>query len=657
MPRPNLFIALQKNQKLKSKIYILFIVLLAFVPVVAPAQKPAFPIADKKAQKFFKKAKTAYYIGNFEQAQKFIYKATDKSKAFVQAYILLGETETDLHQLARAEKAYRRVLNLNSVNYPRVFYLMARLQYRQGEYAKGAGSIKHFIHLAHPVGRLAKTANELLADCSFAARSVANPVIDSLHRLDDSVNTPLAEYVNFVDNKGNRLVFTRKEPLKIEYYNHIIYREHVYASAWDDGKWGMPKRLNFPWSGQLNMGGVSLSFNGKTMYFTGCYWPGGYGSCDIYSSHKTDSRWQVPVHLGKGINTEMWDSQAVISPNNRDLYFASKRHGGFGGSDLWMSVRQKNGKWGKPKNLGDSINTSGDEMAPFLNADGQTLYFSSNGRTGLGGFDLYFSRKDKHGNWTKARNLGYPINTRFNEINVFVSPNGKRAWLSSDRNPKNKYDIFSFKPYPAMQPGKIILLTGTILDKKTHHPLKAKVVLTELTNGVVVNSLESGANGKFLMAIPVGKNYAFHIYKKGYLFYSGHFNLPDDSVGKELQEKILLEPVAPGNRIRLDNIYFEFNKARLRRDAFPELNRLTQFLKQYPDIHIQIAGFTDNLGTAAYNLKLSQARARAVVDYLVAKGISTKRLSYKGFGNTHPLSDNNTEAGRAMNRRTEIIIR
>ncbi len=611
---------------------------------------------DKRAQTLFEKALSAYRSENLAEAQKFLVKSIERDRTFVDAYLLLGDLQTEMKQIPKAEEAYRQALKIDPTGHPRAWYLLARLQYQQGEYEGGAVSASRFLNLAHPAGRQKQEAEHLLESCRFSAWAVAHPAHDSLHPLDDSVNSGGSEYVNFVNEANNQMIFTRKGMENIGTLQRPVYKEEVFVSHRTDHHWGVPKKMSFPWPDNANMGAVSFSLDGRSVYFTGCYWPGGNGSCDIYVSHHDGAFWSAPVHLDQSVNTRAWDSQAVVSSNGYYLYFASRRAGGKGGSDLWVSKLQKDGLWGVPRNLGDSINTAGNEVAPFLHADGRTLYFASDGWPGLGGYDLFVSREKPDGTWSKAKNLGYPVNTKYDEINIFVAPNGKHAWISSDRITRKDYDIFEFVPRAGIKPGKVDILTASVTDSATHLPLRAMAILSTLPAGKVVDSLLSDVNGTLMMALPLGENYALHVYRKGYLFYSDHFNLMKDTTAKRIHENIMLQAVAAGNRIRLENIYFRFDESELSPAAFPELNRVVQFLKQNGGIRVQISGFTDNVGTEAYNLKLSVERAKAVSDYLVAHGISASRLTCKGYGNTRPVADNATAEGRAKNRRTEIVI-
>ncbi|HFB62237.1 MAG TPA: hypothetical protein ENJ69_04570 [Bacteroidetes bacterium] len=417
--------------------------------------------------------------------------------------------------------------------------------------------------------------------------------------------------------------------------------------------------MRFPWDSTLDMGAMSLSVDGRTLYFTGCLWPGGFGRCDIYVSRKQGYRWRFPQHPGQPVNTAAWEAQAVVSADGKQLFFASNRPGGFGGSDIWMCRRRPDGRWGKAVNLGDSINTPGNEMAPFLHADGRTLYFSSNGRTGLGGYDLYLSRLNDAGKWLRAVNLGYPVNTRANEKTIFISLDGSRAWLSSDRDTLHTgYDIYAFPVYRKIRPQKVLFVKGTVRDALTGKKLAAAVVLTNLNTGKTADSLFSDAvTGRFLVVLRAGGNYAFDIAKKGYLLYSQNFDLKQFPGTRSVSKTFLLMPVKKGAEMRLHNIHFAFDSAVLQPTALPELTRLVRFLKNNPRLRVLIAGYTDNRGTPAYNLKLSQRRAKAVFDYLVSKGIAVQRLQYRGYGEQKPVAPNDTPRGRAANRRTEIVIR
>ena len=403
---------------------------------------------------------------------------------------------------------------------------------------------------------------------------------------------------------------------------------------------------------------MNLSVDGRKMYFTGCNWTGGFGSCDIYVSFKEGEEWEAPSNLGPLVNSQWWDSQPFISANGKQLLFSSRRAGGKGNTDIWMSIRRKDGKWSQPINLGDSINTGGSEMAPFLHPDGKTLYFSSDSHHGLGGYDLFYSRKDKTGRWSKAKNLGYPLNTKANEINMVVDLHGQDLWLSSDREGgEGATDIYQMDTYGEMSPQKVSFVKGKVLDEKSGKPIQAFVELSNLKTGLNEDSTFSDrANGEFLMVLQPGGNYAFNISCDGYMLYSENYNLVEKTDPKPVDKLFYLSPINVGKRITLQNVYFELDSDKLNPSSFVELDKLYRLLSGNPSMKIRIEGHTDSTGTDEHNITLSENRAKSVVNYLIGKGIVPGRLDWKGYGSTMPVGSNETESGRAKNRRTEIVI-
>jgi len=357
------------------------------------------------------------------------------------------------------------------------------------------------------------------------------------------------------------------------------------------------------------------------------------------------------------VNSSAWDSQPYVSSDGRMLLFSSSRPGGKGGSDIWMSVKLKDGTWSKPVNLGDSINTKGNEMAPFLYADNKTLLFSSDGWPGLGKQDIFIARKNDAGLWSKAVNVGFPVNSKDAEINMIYSLDGKQAWLSSDRN-GGSFDIFQLPVYKEIEPDKIFYFEGKVLDTQNLKPVEARVMLTDEVTGVtLVIKKSQPEDGSFLVVLKPGISYGFNIVAPGYLFYSERIT-PEDSLlmAENLNKDFLMVPVKKGSSVVLENLYFDVDSAQLKSSSYAELKKLTLFLKVNPDVKIEIAGHTDDSGDAAYNMELSKLRAKSVYDYLIRKGVAPERLTYKGYGNTQPVVDNATPAGKAGNRRVVIVI-
>jgi outer membrane protein OmpA-like peptidoglycan-associated protein len=476
--------------------------------------------------------------------------------------------------------------------------------------------------------------------------------------LGSEVNSSSDEYVNFVDEDITQLYLTKKEPNPNYSIDGNPYRENFYIATLKNNVWDSLTRFKLPVKEHRNVGGMSFSIDRKQIYFTGCSWPSGMGSCDLYRMIKTGDKWGTAHNLGVIINTGSWDSQPFLSSDGNTLYFASRRGGGLGGSDIWMSTKQPDGSWGSPVNLGDSINTSGNEMAPYIHADTKTLYFSSDTRAGLGGYDLFMTKKDSSGQWCQAVNLGSPVNTKDNEINIFISLDASTAWISSDRNGGyGGYDIYEMKTVKAIQPEAVVYVKGKVVDRTNKKPLQALVELTNVDIAeTVVEILSDPVDGSFFIPVYPGVNYAFHITKKGYLFYSENMNLKDTLRFRPVSKVFELTPIRQGNSFVPNNIFFDFDSYKLKQTSYPELNLLLKLLKNNPSMRILIKGHTDNVGGDEYNLHLSENRAKAVYDYLTEHGIKQERLQYKGYGATQPVSTNDTPEGRAENRRTEVEI-
>ncbi|MEO8712809.1 MAG: OmpA family protein, partial [Parafilimonas sp.] len=403
-------------------------------------------------------------------------------------------------------------------------------------------------------------------------------------------------------------------------------------------------------------GGINISQDGEWLLFAGNFAGKGFGDFDLYMSYDTPTGWSEPVNLGANINTEFWESSPSLSPDKNALYFSSNRTGGYGGKDLYVSYRV-NGKWTPAENMGADINTAGDELAPFIHADNQTLYFTSNGLPGYGGTDIYVIKKVADKQWGKPENLGYPINTIENEGSLFVASDAITAYYASDRADTHGYlDLYKFTLKPDVRPVKTLYVKGYVTDSKTSKGLPCSVELSVDSSQQVVSNIQTDETGFYFITLPIGKNYTFTVNRKGYLFYSDVYNLADKLSDSVYEKNIQLQPVELNASVRLKNIQFPSKSFQLEAVSMIELNKLLQLMNDNPSVKIQINGYTDDVGGDADNLRLSADRAKAVADYLILKGIDAKRLIWKGFGETKPIADNATDEGKALNRRTEFVI-
>ncbi|MGB0931927.1 MAG: OmpA family protein, partial [Chitinophagales bacterium] len=408
---------------------------------------------------------------------------------------------------------------------------------------------------------------------------------------------------------------------------------------------------------------ICLSPDGKRMFFAAKNRQDAIGGFDLFYCIKVGEDWQGPYNLGKPVNTYNWDSQPSISADGKSLYFSSKRKGGHGGIDIWVSHLENN-YWGEPVNLGPNINTDKNEQTPFIHPDNQTLYFSSNGHIGMGDADLYIARKDTAGEWGKPENLGYPINTRGNENGLIVTASGERAYYSS-YNEGYGLDLYYFPLPKKVQPTYVTYVKGKVFDSETKDKLAATIELIDLETGdTILETTSDRISGEFLVTLTVGKNYMYNVSKENYLFFSENFSLKEAEANKPFLvdiplKKIFVEETFEskiGQTVVLKNVFFETNAFDLKPSSNTELNKLVEMLNQYDLLHIEIGGHTDSIGSAEYNLELSENRAESVYNYLLDKGIDSKRLSYHGYGKSQPIAENETEVGRAINRRTEFKV-
>ncbi|MEI6749762.1 MAG: OmpA family protein [Bacteroidota bacterium] len=607
---------------------------------------------SKKALRLFEKARQAYETRNYVSAISDIEEAVIEDPHYAEAYLLLADIKAESGQLPEAIIAYKQAAKADSSFYPPVYYIIANIQFDLMEYADALVYYRKF--LSQPNRNEAENlrSRRNISLCQFRLEAMQHPVPFQPVNLGDSINTEGFEYINALSVDGSRLYLTRRSP---------AHRgdESFFYSIKKDNVWGIAHDLGPPVNTRGDEGALCLSPDGSELFFAACSRNDSYGSCDMYVSKRIGSRWNEPVNLGPVANSEQWDSQPSMSSDGQTLYFASKRKGGKGSSDIWRTVLQPDGSWSVPENLGDSVNTHDAEMTPFIHPDGRTLYFASKGHPGMGGADLFVSRADENGKWSKAKNLGYPLNTKADDLSLVVSALGDTAYLSSDNyGGKGKVDIYSFLLPDAAKPASVSFLKGVVVDAISGKRLQAAFELSDLNTGaIVVRSYSDASNGEFLLSLPSGKEYALSVSRKGYLFYSLHF-APEAGKDRFRPEiiSVALQPVAIGQSMVLHNIFFDTDQYTLRKESFVELDKLVLFLKANPKLKIEIGGHTDSEGSDTHNLQLSGARAKTVSEYLIAHGIELFRLISKGYGETQPIDTNDTKEGKANNRRTEFKI-
>lgn len=585
------------------------------------------------------------------QAEAYLKKAIGLAPDYLDAYAQMATLLSSQHRYSEALPYFDRAQGLDSAALSPAWLLYARAEAGAGHFRQAIRRCQAYLRLPGLRADARAEALQWLGHFNFGAQSAALHLPFRPVNLGDSINSPDAEYFPSLPIDGKTLIFTRN----LGGHNEDFYISHLLA----DSVWSRARNMGSPINTPYNEGAETISQDGRLLIYTICNRPDGMGSCDIYySDRQPDGSWSSPRNIGPPVNSPYWDSQPCLSPDNRELYFVSNRPGGYGGSDIYVSQLGPDGRWGPARNLGPHINTAGDESSPFIHADNQTLYFASDGWPGLGGVDLYYSRKAlRGGGWELPHNLGYPINTIDHDGSIFVCADGKTAYFASDRSDsRGLLDIYRFELYAAARPIRTLYVEGSVYDAHSRQRLQARLELMDLDSTRVLDSLSSAADGSFLVTLPVGKNYGLQVSQPGYLFYSSHFELKENPQGRPYRLEVPLQPIEVAARTELKNVFFAFDRYRLEPQSRAELDKLCRFLNDNPAVKVQIRGYTDSVGSAGANLLLSQRRAQAVVDYLVAHGIAASRLSAKGYGDSQPRASNATEQGRALNRRTECVI-
>lgn len=616
-----------------------------------------YSIKSKKAIKLYQEAKGAQYPSD---KIALLNLAIDKEPLFVEAYWelskiyqLLDSTDAAISTLQTADQQPTAMLEETKIR-------LSKLYYSKGEYQLALDKLSE-INNPYYLQQVAL----LKPDYEYAASLKANP-IDFKPRNLTYVNTIHDDYFPSITADGLMISTTVLSP-KWMGDAPMQYQEDMYVSYWNGSKWSYSEPLPAPMNGYGNEGSQSFSADGRYMFFVQCTNRENVGSCDIWYSIRKGDKWSNPINLGEPANSRYWESNPVMSPTGDMIYFTSNRPNGLGGKDIWC-VQVYIDDYGylktyNPQPLGKPINTDKDEFAPFIHADNHTLYFSSDGHKGLGGQDIFRSVRSDDGTWSTPENLGYPINTHGDESGFVINGLGNRAYFASDQLENNgkKLDIYEIDLPINLQPRtRMVYSPGRVYDIKTGKPLQARVEIFEgATNARHFESISDAANGSFVAFLPENSQlatrnsqliFALSAQREGYLPYTMSITSPGDSI------LVGLTRIASGNSITLNNLYFDYDSDKILPNSYAEIQRLMLFLKQNKNIKIKIVGHTDNQGSNAYNLDLSRRRAEALMNALIQKGISADRLIAEGKGSTQPITTNDTEEGRAQNRRVEVII-
>lgn len=644
----------------------------------------------KEAKQNLKLGDEQYALGptRYKTALTYYVKANEFNPNNASLNYKLGDCYLNSSYKLKALEHFKKALVLDANVAPDLHYKLGRAFHLHMDWANAKKYYNLYKSSIKPSEK--ETIAEIdkrLQECDNGIELMKNPVRVFIDNVGKSLNSMYPDYVPVISADEDVMMFTSRRPETTgggiaEDINEPF--EDIYISYRFNDKWTAPKNIGAPINTEDHDATVGLSPDGQTLLV---YMGKKKGGGDIYECKLEGEKWSKPERMPKPINSDAHEPSASLSYDGKTIYFVSNREGGIGEHDIYMSTKDAKGKWDKAVNLGPVINTKYDEDGVFMMADGKTLYFSSQGHNSMGGYDI-FKTTYENGKWSTPVNLGYPINTADDDVFFVLSASGKHGYYASVKNDavgeKDLYMITFLGPEkpmvlntednllasvaapvsesfvaPAVEltTAKVTILKGIVMDFGTLAPLEANLELTDnTTNSSVAQFKSNSKSGKYLVSLPSGKNYGLSVKADGYLFHSENFDIPESAAYKEVNLDVKLKKVEVGSTIVLKNIFFDFDKATLRTESTAELERLIKLLNDNPTLKIEISGHTDNRGAAQYNLTLSDNRSKSVVDYLVAKGISKDRLTWKGYGLTKPIATNDTDEGRQLNRRTEFKI-
>ena len=641
----------------------------------------------KAAQKDLK-AGDAFYESDpprYEQALVFYLKAQQFNPGNDQLNLKIGDCYLHSGFKPRALEYLQRAYQLNPDVSPRIHYLLGRGLHLNAKWDAAIAEYKRAI----PASGTKNTAGLVLdiqkkiKECENGRRLAAKPTRVFIDNAGPGVNSPYPDYGPVITADESVILFTsRREGSTGGKTDPELggYFEDIYQST-REGKDGWSAARNL--GENINTDGhdatVGLSPDGQRLLV---YLENNGG--DLHQAELRGTEWRKPQQLGSRINSKYHESSASYTPDGRHLFFVSDKEGGLGARDIYRIEIEGRGP---AQNLGPVINTQYGEEGVFLHPDGKTMYFSSEGHDSMGGYDI-FKSVFENGKWSKPENLGWPINTPDDDVFFVISASGRRGYYSSFREDglgsKDIYQITFLgaekppvlsqedqllasrvqpvketllAPPVAIVAAQVTILKGVVSEEASRQPLEATIDVVDNSLNQVIASFQSNAkSGRYLVSLPSGVNYGIVVRKEGYLFHSENFDLPAGAAYSEVVKDIALKKLDVGVKVVLNNIFFDFDKATLRKESTGELERLQKLLTETPALRLEISGHTDNVGNDAYNKDLSQRRAKAVVDYLVGKGIDKGRLTFAGYGDTQPVAPNTTKANRQLNRRTEFKV-
>jgi outer membrane protein OmpA-like peptidoglycan-associated protein len=489
----------------------------------------------------------------------------------------------------------------------------------------------------------------------FISQQLEKALSIEKQKLPEPLNKFSLQYFPVLTADSKKIIFVKRDGVKN--FEH----EDLFISNYSEEKqvWSEPESISNSINTNYNEGTCTISADGKILIFSSCETPDSFGDCDLYIAYKINDSWQRPSNMGKSVNSRFWDSQPSLSADGRILFFSSNRKGGYGGRDLWYSLRLPNGGWSEAKNLGSLVNTTKDEVSPFIYFNNEILFFASDGHRGFGGQDIFLSRVE-NGEFTTPENLGYPINDHLDQFSLFITAQRDYAYYTentfNENNEERSY-LYKFKfPEEISLGEKLIVTQGKVFNSKSGEPVDARLSLVSLSNDSTLYEFRSdGKTGEFMMLYPDKSFSGLYVEKEGYL--PKIYNVDRDNLKNQKDLMVSLVPIAPGEEFVFENIFFDLDQDALKPESSSSLKRLLAFMVENPKVAITIIGHTDNQGNPQYNENLSLRRAESVKRFLLEKGIAEDRVATEGKGDREPIRPNDTPENKALNRRVTISIK
>lgn len=612
---------------------------------------------NKKAADLYMMAQEKIVQGRINEANGMLEEAIRKDKKFSEAYFMLAANARKVRNYTSAKILFQKVLEIKApIEVIAGAHLnLGEISMVEGNYDQARTSLQAYLDCKPKSKANVAMATRNMANCDFAMEAMKKPLNFKAVPMPPNVNLFPNQYFPSLTADRQTIVYTI-----IRTPNVMVDQEDLFISHLDNGEWSKGVSISELINSKNNEGTASISGDGRVLVFTSCGRKDGFGSCDLYISKKEGGKWSKPVNMGNEVNTKEWETQPSLTTDGRTLYYVSSRKGMYGGSDIFYSTLiDSTDKWSRPVNLGKTINTTGYDVAPFIHPNGRTLYFASDARIGMGGYDMYMSTKEDTG-WTAPKNLGYPLNTFNDEMSFVISGDEKKGYYSVEikKDANINSSIYEFDiPQEIKSVYKVMVAKGKVYDAQTKKPLGAKLELMDLKTRQLVQKVASDSiEGDYLLTLTEGSEYALYVSRPGYLFKSLSFNFLNQSAFDPLTLDVYLEPIRTGASVVLNNLFFESGKYELLPKSMTELNKIVRFMTENGTTKMEISGHTDDVGKDADNMVLSNNRAKAVVDYLIQSGVKKTNLVYKGYGETKPTAPNTNDENRMLNRRIEFRV-